>query len=178
MKAGIILTIVAGLHASNKRTIGGGQCGGGRPTTAFGCEVKMTLQKVTMKSSIDRDATTGRFARGHGGHGGRARFSRNRLGYSLLQALSEDFDEFGAAAVVKVREQDTTSYLRIIAGVLPAKIEQSVEISVFSDMNLQDPQEFLEAYRLAKSMIGAPPPMIEAEAVEVSPDEPEATEDE
>lgn len=128
----------------------------------------MTLARVTMKSSIDRD-TTGKFVKGHGGHGGRSRFSRNKLGYSLLQALSEDFDEFGPAAVRKVRESDTTSYLRIIAGVLPAKIEQSVEISVFSDMNLEDPKEFLEAYRLARSMIGAPPPMIEAEAVDVSP---------
>jgi len=101
-----------------------------------------------------------------------------RLESFSWDTVQTELDEFGAAAVVKVREQDTTSYLRIIAGVLPAKIEQSVEISVFSDMNLQDPQEFLEAYRLAKSMIGAPPPMIEAEAVEVSPDEPEATEDE
>jgi hypothetical protein len=132
-----------------------------------------SLAKVTMVSSLERNAS-GQYMKGHHGNGGRQKHSRNKLAHALVEALSKDFDEFGAAAVRKVRENDTTSYLRIIQQTMPAKIESTLEISVFADMNLEDPQEFLQAYRLARSMIGAPPPMIEAEAIEV---EPEGAED-
>jgi len=99
----------------------------------------MTLARVTMVSSAERNAS-GQYMKGHHGNGGRQKHSRNKLAHALVEALSKDFDEFGAAAVRKVREHDTTSYLRIIQQTMPAKIESTLEISVFADMNLEDPR--------------------------------------
>jgi hypothetical protein len=110
----------------------------------------LTRAKVTMVSSLNHDPVTGKFVKGHSGPGGRPRFSRNKLSYALIEALSEDFDQFGAAAVRKVREHDTATYLRIIAATMPAKIESTLEVNNNFNVEIRSPQEFTAAYRLVK----------------------------
>src|SRR5712664_1236264 len=100
-----------------------------------------------MVSSAERDEHTGRFLKGHHGNGGRQRYSRNKLAHALVSALSEDFDQYGAAAIKKVREQDTSTYLRIIAGVIPSKLDTTVTITnIFAEYNLTDPADFNKAW--------------------------------
>ena len=50
---------------------------------------------------------------------GRPLGSRNRLGENLLQVLADDFEEFGAETVVKIRTRDPGTYLKIICNTLP-----------------------------------------------------------
>jgi len=50
---------------------------------------------------------------------GRPLGSRNRLGENLLQVFADDFEEFGAETVVKIRTRDPGTYLKIICNTLP-----------------------------------------------------------
>ena len=56
---------------------------------------------------------------------GRPKGSRNKLSNDFLNALYEDFKEFGAEAICLVREEKTDVYLNIIAKVLPKDIQIS-----------------------------------------------------
>jgi hypothetical protein len=114
---------------------------------------------------LDRDEQTGRFLAGNSGNGGRKRGSRSKLSQAFLDVLNADFDAHGADVVVKVRTEQPAVYFKTVAALLPAKLEASLtQVSVFANYDLQDPQEFLQAYRIAKSMIGAEPPTIEVES--------------
>lgn len=131
----------------------------------------MTRAKVLMSSSLERDETSGKFVKGHTALGGRPKHSRNKLGHSLIEALSNDFDEFGAAAVRKVRENDTATYLRIIAAIMPAKIESTLEVNNNFNVEIRSAQEFAAAYRLvkqARQFIGVDKP---DDVVDVEPEE-------
>jgi len=110
---------------------------------------------------LDRDEDTGRFLAGNSGNGGRKRGSRNKLSQAFIDVLNADFDQHGAEVVAKVRVEKPDVYMRVVAALLPAKLEASLKVSVFQEYNLEDPSQFLEAYRLARSMIGAEPLTIE-----------------
>jgi hypothetical protein len=56
------------------------------------------------------------------GNPGRPKGARNKLGEVFVKALLDDFEEHGIVAVKKVREQDTGTYLRVVAGLLPKQI--------------------------------------------------------
>ena len=56
------------------------------------------------------------------GNPGRPKGARNKLGEVFVKALLEDFEEHGIMAVRKVREEDTGTYLRVVAGLLPKQI--------------------------------------------------------
>jgi len=62
---------------------------------------------------------------------GRAKGSRNKLGEEFLAALQADFQENGAEAIAKVRDEKPDVYLRVIASILPReiKIESANELS-------------------------------------------------
>ena len=59
---------------------------------------------------------------------GRAKGSRNALGEAFLEALYQDFVEHGEDAIVQVRENDPAAYLRVIAGILPQKLEAELTL--------------------------------------------------
>jgi hypothetical protein len=50
---------------------------------------------------------------------GRPIGARNKLGEAFIQALQQDFEEHGIAAVVKVREDQPAQYLKVIASLMP-----------------------------------------------------------
>ncbi len=62
------------------------------------------------------------FKPGHSGGAGRAKGSKNKLSGSFLQALADDFEEYGSAAIVAVRESSPGEYLRVIAGLMPKEL--------------------------------------------------------
>lgn len=57
-----------------------------------------------------------------GNPSGRKRGSRNKLGEAFIEALCDDFDQYGVQAIQKVREEDTAAYLRVIAKVVPQEV--------------------------------------------------------
>ncbi|WP_127089059.1 hypothetical protein [Aquabacter cavernae] len=57
------------------------------------------------------------------GEGGRPKGARNKLGEEFLNALYVDFQEHGAEAIVRVREDKPDAYLKVIASLLPRQID-------------------------------------------------------
>src|SRR3954468_12884232 len=70
--------------------------------------------------------TVGRpFQRGGPGGPGRPKGSRNRLSEAFLDTLYADFQANGAAAIEAARGEDPLGYLRLLASLLPQKLEVS-----------------------------------------------------
>lgn len=67
----------------------------------------------------------GRFVTGNIG-GGRPKSSRNKLGEAFVEALKEDFDEHGIAAIRVVRAEKPDQYLKVIASLLPKDVNLNV----------------------------------------------------
>jgi hypothetical protein len=77
---------------------------------------------------------TGQFIVGHTGMGGRPKGARNKLGEAFIQALYDDFNEHGIAAVEKVRAEKPDQYLKVIASLLP----KDVNLNVNSEIEMSD----------------------------------------
>lgn len=92
------------------------------------------MAERTGKPSPEKDAK-GRFIAGNSGNGGRPKGSRNRLGEEFIQAVYADFMDHGAAAVRHVRENDPSTYIRVIAGILPKEMNINTT-SALSDAEL------------------------------------------
>jgi hypothetical protein len=69
----------------------------------------------------DRDVR-GRFQTGNSGGPGRPPGSRNRLGEDFISALHADWTQHGPAILKTVRKTSPTTYLRVIASVIPQHI--------------------------------------------------------
>ncbi len=54
-----------------------------------------------------------------GNPAGRPVGARNKLGEAFIQALQEDFEQHGIAAVQKVRDEKPDQYLKVIASLMP-----------------------------------------------------------
>lgn len=73
----------------------------------------------------EKDERTGRFLTGNIG-GGRPKGARNKLGEAFLDALHEDFNEHGQAAIVQVRTEKPDQYLKVIASILPRDLNVNI----------------------------------------------------
>jgi len=105
-----------------------------------------------------RDAKSGQFLQGSTGNpNGRPRGSRNKLAGALIDALHEDFEKHGVAAIQKVREEDPAAYLRTICAVLPKDLEMTLTINheLFVEV-----ENFRQAYEYALQTIGADEPAL------------------
>jgi hypothetical protein len=60
------------------------------------------------------------------GNPGRPKGSRNKLGEAFIEAMHEDFEAHGVAAIVKVREEKPDQYLKVIASILPKDLNINV----------------------------------------------------
>jgi hypothetical protein len=60
------------------------------------------------------------------GNPGRPKGSRNKLGEAFIEALQEDFEKHGVAAIETVRCEKPDQYLKVIASILPKDINVNV----------------------------------------------------
>jgi hypothetical protein len=49
--------------------------------------------------------------------------ARDRLTANFLEALTDSFEKHGKAAIEKVRKEDPSTYLRVVAGLVPKEIQ-------------------------------------------------------
>jgi hypothetical protein len=131
------------------------------------------MSENTERTNGNRDPETGQFLVGHSGNGGRKPGSRNKLAGALVDALHDDFSQHGIAAIERVRAEDPVAYLRVICAILPKELD--IALNVNSDL-FAEARDFAQAYRLAKSYIGAEieseeQPLIEGDLIEVEADE-------
>jgi Family of unknown function (DUF5681) len=110
-----------------------------------------------------RDEKSGQFLQGASGNpNGRPKGSRNKLGEQFITDLQAEWEVSGPNALKRVVEMDPTAYVKIVAGLMPAKIDLAVDIELSTEV-----REFAEAWRLARSVIGADEPqMIELQPIQ------------
>lgn len=80
----------------------------------------------------EQQAAGNRFKPGQSGNPeGRPKGSRNKLGEAFVTALHDDFSEHGADAIAKVRATDPSTYMRVVASLLPKefKIETTSDLT-------------------------------------------------
>lgn len=57
---------------------------------------------------------------------GRPKGARNKLGEAFIEALHDDFNEHGVAAIQTVRSEKPDQYLKVIASLLPKEMNLNV----------------------------------------------------
>lgn len=77
-----------------------------------------------------------RFQPGNPGGPGRPKGSRNRLSETFLDALYTDFQANGVEAIAAARAESPLGYVRVIAGLLPQKLEVNRGATDVSDDEL------------------------------------------
>lgn len=68
-----------------------------------------------------------------GNPAGRPKGARNKLGEAFIEALYEDFQEFGKESICLVREEKTDVYIKVIASLMPK--EMHVKVDPFEDLS-------------------------------------------
>ena len=73
--------------------------------------------------------------------GGRPKGSRDRLTSAFIDALAEDFEANGTAAIERCREDDPAAYLRLVASLVPKKVNVDREVTLLeclTEFNARD----------------------------------------
>jgi hypothetical protein len=122
-------------------------------------------------NALLKDPETGRFITGTSGPG-RPVGARNKLGEAFIQALHDDFQEHGVAAIETVRSEKPDQYLKVIASLLPKDVNLNLtdNLSELSDDEVLGQLRELSAALapfLAGTNQGAEPPAGEAIAPQV-----------
>lgn len=99
-------------------------------------------------ASVGRDPVTGVFLVGHKRSRGRPKGSRARLGEKFFAALHDDFEENGVAAIARMRFHDPSTYISVIAKLMPQKLEITTPTDGLSDERL------IELLEIAERMAG------------------------
>src|SRR5262245_28516580 len=118
--------------------------------------LNMTNNTINNSTSADsgRDPQTGRFltaTNGNTGGPGRKVGSRNKLSEQFIADLRSDWAQHGPAVLETVRRNDPSTYLRVIAALIPREAQLDVNVGV-------DVVLFADRFRAAVAMLdGADP---------------------
>ena len=112
-------------------------------STANQAEALANLAKL---EDDERDAL-GRFKTGNNG-GGRPKGARNKLTDLLLNAVADDFSEFGRGALCTLRQDDPATYLRLVASLVPRGLLLQRELEPdFGDMSIGELEDKIREVR-------------------------------
>jgi hypothetical protein len=101
---------------------------------------------------------------------GRERGSRNKLGEAFVDALHEDFQEHGPAAITACREENPAAYLKVVASLLPKELNIRASADLTDEQLEQRIRQLASALGIESEPAGAPR-VIEGKAEAVRPDE-------
>lgn len=71
-----------------------------------------------------------------GNPGGKPKGARNRIQGAFLNALADDFDLHGKAALEAAREKDPMGYIKAIASLMPKQVEETKPLDDLTDAEL------------------------------------------
>ena len=85
-------------------------------------------------------------------HGNR-HHTRHLFSKAFVEALLEDFREWGAEAIVRVRTETPTAYLRVCAMLVPKelKLEHSQYVKALSDEQIEQAIEYIQTMLAAQA---------------------------
>lgn len=122
-----------------------------------------------------RDPSTGVFLTGNKRSRGRPKGSRARLSEKFFAALHDDFEENGVAAIARVRFHDPSTYISVIAKLMPQKLEITTPTDGLSDDRLAELLEYADRMAAGSVIEGqmrnvtpALPPIAPAPATEAA----------
>lgn len=90
-----------------------------------------------------------------GNPGGKPKGARNRIQGAFLNALADDFDLYGKAAIVDCRERDPVGYVKVVASLLPKQVEETKPLDDVTDADLVAGIALLKAQLAGSSGEGA-----------------------
>ena len=67
---------------------------------------------------------------------GRPKEARDRISRAFLTAVAEDFEAHGKAAIIRVREEDPSTYVRVVASLQPKELEITRPLDNLTDDEL------------------------------------------
>jgi hypothetical protein len=120
-----------------------------------------------MSNQVIERKPNGQYARGSSGNlGGNAQRTRHMFSKAFVEALLEDFREWGPQAIARVRTETPAAYLRVCAMLVPKelKLEHSQVVKALSDEELEAaiavlrPMVAAHMQRAAKSLPALPAP--------------------
>jgi hypothetical protein len=98
-------------------------------------------------AKVIKDDKPWRFKKGNKMSKGRPKGGRVKLSERFLTTLAQDFDKHGASVIQYVRQNEPSTYLRVVASIVPKeallKMEVSGEVAIKTHA-----EEVLNAYRL------------------------------
>jgi hypothetical protein len=118
----------------------------------------------------NRDEQTGRFLTGNNG-GGRPKGSRNHLSQAFIDGLCAAYDREGQAAIDKLVKDDPRSFLKLVAALVPQKIESTLQITHELSEEYARAVTYADAWRVAakaRELIGATP--LELPVIDIEPE--------
>jgi hypothetical protein len=71
--------------------------------------------------------------------------SKNKLTNAFLAAMSEDFTTHGHAVIASVRKDDPSTYLKVVASLVPKELLVSRPLEELSDDDLEAAIQFVRA---------------------------------
>ena len=80
-----------------------------------------------------------------GNPAGRPKGSRHKLGEAFIEAMQVDFDLHGSAVIEKVRTENPSQYLKVIASILPKEL--NVRSDSLSEMDEDELAAVLDGVR-------------------------------
>jgi len=88
----------------------------------------------------ERLAEVGAATRFGPGNPGRPKGARNKLGEAFIEALHDDFNQYGVEAIQKTRTEKPDQYLKVIASLLPKDVNLNItdDTSEMSDDELAE----------------------------------------
>ena len=107
-----------------------------------------------MSNQVIERKPNGQFEKGSSGNlGGNAQRTRHLFSKAFVEALLEDFREWGAEAIVRVRTETPAAYLRVCAMMVPKelKLEHSQYVKALSDEQIEQAIEAIQTMLAARA---------------------------